>query len=1074
MKYSIIIPTYNHCYDNLKPCLDSIIKFSNPDDIEILVVANGCIDDTEKLLQSYDQVKTFVYDEPLGYPKANNVAIVKAEGEYIILLNDDTVILGSDWLDILERPFLEDNKCGLTGPAKFTWDCAGNTCEAIGFWCVCIKREVFDRVGLLDEEFSPGMGEDGDLCVKAVQAGYTIYQVPVNEAREFGTGISNQVFPIFHKGSSTFLESETKRDIIERNKRLLEYRYGLKKYTIVIPTYNNCDKFLKPCIESLLKYTTFEDKDLIILANGCTDNTTEYLESLPSWIVKINISEPLGCAGAANFGISTASTDLVLLMDNDCLLLPQEPNDWFKRILSKFSDERVAIASPFVHKHPDFGIVAHAGCTMYRKSLLGNMRFDTTEFVFPGILTDIDLSMRVKKAGYIVAAVTSDGQPLTDNSNFDFPIYHPSDGNTYDRQGKDEPKIAFNHKLLYERYVNNMTPKYSIIIPTYNHCDDLLKPAIDSILKYTDVDLIELVICANGCVDNTADYLQSLKKELGEHLKICWSDEGLGFTKATNMGLRAAKGEFLVFLNNDIELLPQERNSWLKLLSEPMENDWSIGMTGPLMMHDDYADRDVVIFFCAAISRQVYEKIGDLDEIYTPGGGEDIDYSARMEDAGYRNVIVPYGTQVVYDGEENVGQFPIWHKNNQTFKHIDEYANYVIKRNGYINAKRYNKNIKLNLGSGGVHVPGYLSVDLNDRRTHILMDARKLEFDDNSIEEILASHLFEHINPYQSVDTLKHWLHKLKPGGKLIMEVPDIEKLCKAFTTATKEERYGYLNCIYGAVNTTAEGEAGDITAPHLWGWYPEMMYDHLSWAGYTDIQIMDEQIPHPGFNFRVEARKSLVDEIPWFERLDPVTYNEIVAGDVYQMKHKMRGKTIIDIGANIGMFSVLAAANGAKEIHCMEAQKYVFDGLIENIAMSGYTNIKPFHLAIYDEDGKTVRIENQNVGSHISDHGDEVTTITLQSFLEMAGCDKRNDLILKMDCEGAEYPSLCTASDATLRHFETIVIELHGEQDFYKVRSKLLASGFECEYCDTNFWVMVNGRREYNTNICVEKWNRK
>ncbi len=52
------------------------------------------------------------------------------------------------------------------------------------------------------------------------------------------------------------------------------------KYSVIIPTYNHCDKFLKPCIEAILKYSHIKDIELIISANGCTDNTFEYLGNL--------------------------------------------------------------------------------------------------------------------------------------------------------------------------------------------------------------------------------------------------------------------------------------------------------------------------------------------------------------------------------------------------------------------------------------------------------------------------------------------------------------------------------------------------------------------------------------------------------------------------------------------------------------------------------------------------------------------------------------------------------------------------------------------------------------------------
>ena len=62
--------------------------------------------------------------------------------------------------------------------------------------------------------------------------------------------------------------------------------------SVIIPTYNHCDEFLKPLCESIIKYTDLNDIEIIIVANGCRDNTREYIESLPDqfklvWFVVI-------------------------------------------------------------------------------------------------------------------------------------------------------------------------------------------------------------------------------------------------------------------------------------------------------------------------------------------------------------------------------------------------------------------------------------------------------------------------------------------------------------------------------------------------------------------------------------------------------------------------------------------------------------------------------------------------------------------------------------------------------------------------------------------------------------------
>jgi GT2 family glycosyltransferase len=396
--------------------------------------------------------------------------------------------------------------------------------------------------------------------------------------------------------------------------------------------------------------------------------------------------------------------------------------------------------------------------------------------------------------------------------------------------------------------------KYSIVIPTYNHCDDLLKPCIESILSNTELSNLEIVVVANGCTDNTREYVNSLHERFpngSPSICLVWIDDAVGYTKATNAGILAATGDYVVLLNNDTLILEQPKNLWIDMMAEKFLDE-SVGMVGPLGLYDKYADAHVIIFFCVMIKKEVFNTIGFLDEVFSPGGGEDIDFTIRARNAGFKAVAI----ESQYNGATNTGGMPIWHKDNKTFGEIPEYTNYIIKRNGLINCKRYNKNIKLNLGSAGIEHDGYLSVDLYDKRANILMDITKLDFEDNSVTEILASHVFEHLNPYHSLDILRDWHRVLKPGGRLIMEMPDIEQLCKRFVTASTGERYGILNAIYGSVNTTNEGTPDQITSPHLFGWWPQSLWDHLTNAGFKNIEFMPEKIPHPESNLRVEAIK--------------------------------------------------------------------------------------------------------------------------------------------------------------------------------------------------------------------------
>lgn len=221
MKYSIVIPTYNHCNDFLKPCVESIIKYSNIDDIEIIIVANGCKDETEyylKYLHSFfkyrDRTNNFKYvidEHPLGYAKSTNLGIKQSTCEKIILLNNDTVLLPqnkNDWIQLLEAPFFKNSKCGISSIHKM-WSGVVNRHFA-AFFCVMINREVFDKIGLLNEEYEIGMCEDVEFCIEAENNGFEVVLCTETWSSE-GTNSGN--FPIFHHGNGTLCDKTLITDV---------------------------------------------------------------------------------------------------------------------------------------------------------------------------------------------------------------------------------------------------------------------------------------------------------------------------------------------------------------------------------------------------------------------------------------------------------------------------------------------------------------------------------------------------------------------------------------------------------------------------------------------------------------------------------------------------------------------------------------------------------------------------------------------------------------------------------------------------------------------------------------------
>ena len=212
--------------------------------------------------------------------------------------------------------------------------------------------------------------------------------------------------------------------------------------------------------------------------------------------------------------------------------------------------------------------------------------------------------------------------------------------------------------------------KYSIVIPTFNHCDDLLKPCLESIFKHTDMTDVELVISANGCIDNTGEYIGGLQQKFDsigfkDHFKIVWNDAALGYPEAINVGLHVCTGQRIILLNNDTVLLPQHKNYWINLLESPILLKQNCGISAPIINHSPEANADFAVFFCVMIDRKVFDKIGLLNTEYGTGAGEDIEFCVEAQRAGF---TLQQSVPKFVGSQQFTGGFPIYHKGQGTMR----------------------------------------------------------------------------------------------------------------------------------------------------------------------------------------------------------------------------------------------------------------------------------------------------------------------------------------------------------------------------------------------------------------------
>lgn len=211
--------------------------------------------------------------------------------------------------------------------------------------------------------------------------------------------------------------------------------------------------------------------------------------------------------------------------------------------------------------------------------------------------------------------------------------------------------------------------KVSIVIPAYRPVA-LLSACISGILKNTDMTDVEVIVVCNGSDKESATLV------LNTSFKLFWTDEALGFTKAANIGLRLATGDYVIVLNTDAVILDYApQNEWLLRLTAPFENS-SVGVTGLGFMWTPFGHGTYAPFYCAAIRRSLFDEIGYLDEQFSPGYCEDADFCYRVVAAGYELVQVDHVVPVA-DNTSTVTDFPIWHAGEQSYMDKEKRQMYV-------------------------------------------------------------------------------------------------------------------------------------------------------------------------------------------------------------------------------------------------------------------------------------------------------------------------------------------------------------------------------------------------------------
>ncbi len=215
---SIIMPAYNNAQYTMN-CLQSIIKYTNSVSYEVIVVNDCSEDKTAVLLRNVKNLKILSNKSNLGFVESCNAGARVSRGKYLFFLNNDTIVT-QHWLEPLLGVIEGSDTVGAVGsklvyPSGMLQEAGGIIwSDATGLnygrndnpdkpeynfvrevdYCsgaaLLVKKDLFEKIGGFDEQFTPGYYEDTDLCFSIRKIGYTVIYQPTSTIIHF-EGMAN-------------------------------------------------------------------------------------------------------------------------------------------------------------------------------------------------------------------------------------------------------------------------------------------------------------------------------------------------------------------------------------------------------------------------------------------------------------------------------------------------------------------------------------------------------------------------------------------------------------------------------------------------------------------------------------------------------------------------------------------------------------------------------------------------------------------------------------------------------------------------------------------------------------------
>lgn len=515
-------------------------------------------------------------------------------------------------------------------------------------------------------------------------------------------------------------------------------------FSVLVPVYNVPPEWLNNAVASV-KNQLYPNWELCLVDDCSTsEKTLEFLHALErenDSRIKIKFLEKnLNISGASNEAAAIASGDYFVLLDNDDELTPDALYE-LALCISKtgaefvYSDECVVSVKGTVlgvNFKPDYSpdlllsqnYICHIsavkkeiffGSGAFRLGYEGSQDHD----LFLRVVEKTDKIFHIPKVLYKWKAVPGSTADKYDSKSYAWNAQKQATVDALERRNiKGKVELGkFSGTCRVMRDIPG-SPLVSIIIP-FKDQPGILKQCLDSILTKSTYTHYEIIGISNNSSDTkTFD----LMKEYGDsHSNITFYEYNVPFnySKINNYGATLAKGEHLVLLNNDIEIISP---GWIEALLEHSQRS-DVGAVGAKLYYPDgivqhggiivglggvaahshrffvkdapgyyyrlnlIQDLSAVTAACLMVEKKLYERLGGLEEELTVAYN-DLDFCLRLRELGLLNIFTPYCEAYHYEsksrGSEDTPEKKkrlkkemeyIWKRHPEIFKNGDPYYN---------------------------------------------------------------------------------------------------------------------------------------------------------------------------------------------------------------------------------------------------------------------------------------------------------------------------------------------------------------------------------------------------------------